>query len=82
LLLGLFGWQITALYVVGGMTIAIVAGFVLGRMQLERWVEPFVFETRLRGKVIDSAAGLTWDDRITMGREAGVHAELLASAPR
>ncbi len=69
LLLGLFGWKITALYIVGGMTIAIVAGFVLGRMKLERWVEPFVFETRLRGKVIDSAAGLTWNDRIAMGRE-------------
>ncbi len=69
LLLGLFGWKITALYVAGGMVIAIVSGFVLGRMKLERWVEPFVFETRLRGKVIDPAAGLTWDDRITMGRE-------------
>lgn len=38
-------------------------------MRLERWVEPFVFETRLHGKVIDSAAGLSWDDRIAMGRE-------------
>ena len=69
LLLGLFGWKITALYIAGGMTIAIVAGFVLGRMQLQRWVEPFVFETRLRGKVIDPAKGLTWDDRVAMGRE-------------
>lgn len=69
LLLGLFGWKITALYIAGGMTIAVVAGFVLGRLKLERWVEPFVFETRLRGKVVDSAAGFTWDDRIAMGRE-------------
>lgn len=69
LLLGLFGWKITALYIAGGMTIAIVSGFVLGRMKIERWVEPFVFETRLRGKSIDPAAGLTWEDRITMGRE-------------
>ncbi len=69
LLLGLFGWKITVLYIVGGMTIAIVAGYVLGRLQLERWVEPFVFETRLHGNVIDPAAGLTWDDRIAMGRE-------------
>lgn len=69
LLLGLFGWKITALYVVGGMAIAIVAGFVLGRMKLERWVEPFVFETKLRGKAIDPSVGLTWDDRIAMGRE-------------
>jgi uncharacterized membrane protein YraQ (UPF0718 family) len=69
LLFGLFGWKITALYVVGGMAIAIVAGAVLGHLRLERWVEPFVFETHLRGKVIDPSAGLSWDDRLQMGRE-------------
>ncbi|MEP7113518.1 MAG: permease [Ilumatobacteraceae bacterium] len=69
LLFGLFGWQITALYIVGGMLIAIVAGAVLGRLRLERWVEPFVFETRLRGKIIDPSVGLSWDDRFAMGRE-------------
>jgi len=69
LLFGLFGWRITALYIGGGMLIAIIAGAVLGRMRLERWVEPFVFETRLRGKLIDPSAGLSWDDRFTMGRE-------------
>jgi uncharacterized protein len=69
LLLGLFGPGPTLLYVVAGLAIAIVAGFVIGRLKLERWVEPFVFETKLRGKVIDSTAGLTWDDRIQMGIE-------------
>ena len=69
LLLGLFGWKITVLYIAAGMTISIVAGYVLGKLGVERWVEPFVFETRLHGNVIDSAAGLTWDDRIAMGRE-------------
>ena len=69
LLLGLFGIGPTLMYVAAGLVIAIVAGFVIGRLKLERWVEPFVFETRLRGKVIDSTAGLTWDDRIQMGVE-------------
>jgi hypothetical protein len=69
MLFGLFGWQITALYIVSGLTIAIVAGIVIGRMGLERWVEPFVFETKLRGKVIDPSMGLSWDDRLTMARE-------------
>lgn len=69
LLFGLFGPGPTLMYVGAGLVIAIVAGFVLGRLRLERWVEPFVFETRLRGKVIDSTAGLTWDDRIQMGVE-------------
>jgi uncharacterized membrane protein YraQ (UPF0718 family) len=73
LLFGLFGIGPTLLYVGAGLVIAIVAGFVLGRLRLERWVEPFVFETRLGGQVIDPSAGLTWDDRIQMGvEEVGV----------
>ena len=69
LLFGLFGWSVTALYIGFGLLIAVVAGIVLGRMRLERWVEPFVFETKLRGKPIDPSQGLTWDDRLQMGRE-------------
>jgi uncharacterized membrane protein YraQ (UPF0718 family) len=69
LLFGLFGWEITALYILSGLTIAIVAGTLLGRMNLERWVEPFVFETKLRGKPIDPSQGLSWDDRLQMARE-------------
>jgi RNA polymerase sigma-70 factor (ECF subfamily) len=52
-----------------GLVIATTAGFILGRLKLEKWVEPFVFETRLGGQVIDSTFGLTWDDRIQMGIE-------------
>ena len=69
LLFGMFGLGPTLLYVGAGLTIAIVAGYVLGRLKLERWVEPFVFETHLGGQLIDSTAGLTWDDRIQMGVE-------------
>ena len=54
LLFGLFGWKITALYIAAGCASPSSPGIVLGRLHLERWVEPFVFETRLRGKVIDS----------------------------
>ncbi len=67
LLLGLFGVGPTMMYVGAGLVIAIVAGLVIGRLKLERWVEPFVFETKLRGQVITSTVGLTWDDRIQMG---------------
>jgi len=69
LLLGLFGIGPTLLYVGAGLVIAIVGGLVLGRVHAERWIEPFVFETRLGGQVIDSTLGLSWDDRIQMGIE-------------
>ncbi len=43
LLFGLFGWRVAALYAGTGVAIAIVAGWVIGRMQLERHVEPWVY---------------------------------------
>jgi len=69
LLFSLFGWKVTAIYIAAGVTIAIVAGWVLGRLGVQRWVEPFVFETKLGGETIDPAAGLTFDQRIQMGVE-------------
>lgn len=45
MLFGWFGWRVPALYVVLGMSIAVLAGLALTRLPLERWVEPFVFST-------------------------------------
>jgi len=47
MLLGLFGWKIAGLYVASGVVIAIVAGIVLGRLKLERYVEEYVYQTKL-----------------------------------
>lgn len=69
LLLSLFGWQVTAVYIGAGLTVAIVAGWVLGRLGAQKWVEPFVFQTTLGGQSVDSTAGLTFDQRIQMGIE-------------
>jgi uncharacterized membrane protein YraQ (UPF0718 family) len=69
LLYGLFGWQVAALYLTAGLTLAVVAGFVLGRMELERWVEPFVYD--LAGTATtDGLAGQqpSWAERVAIGR--------------
>jgi hypothetical protein len=42
-----FGWNIALMYIGAGLTIAIVAGWILGRMGVERWVEPFVLKQNL-----------------------------------
>jgi uncharacterized membrane protein YraQ (UPF0718 family) len=47
MLLGLFGWKIAALYVASGVSIAIVAGIILGRLRLERYVEDYVYQMKL-----------------------------------
>ena len=68
LLYGLFGWKVAATYVVAGLVLAIVAGWVIGRLRLERHVEPFVFETTFRGQPVDLSSELSWEDRFAMGR--------------
>lgn len=42
---GTFGWGVTAIYVAAGLVLAFLAGWLLSRIDLDRWVEPFVFST-------------------------------------
>ncbi|WP_248345734.1 permease [Anaeromyxobacter paludicola] len=49
LLLGLFGWKIASLYFVTGLALAMLAGLILGRLGLERHIEPWVRERRALG---------------------------------
>jgi uncharacterized membrane protein YraQ (UPF0718 family) len=46
LLWGLFGPAIAVAYLVAGLLVAIVAGLVIGRLRLERYVEPYVYQVR------------------------------------
>ena len=69
LLVSMFGWRVAGLYVLAGLTVAVVAGWTLGRLGVQRWVEPFVFETRLRGDVVEDTTALSFADRLAMGRE-------------
>ncbi|MFH1470269.1 MAG: permease [Candidatus Micrarchaeota archaeon] len=56
LLFGLVGWEITALYIASGLSVAIIGGVIIGRLGLEREVEDFVYDIRSRelkeGKMI------------------------------
>ncbi|MGE5765485.1 MAG: permease [Mycobacterium leprae] len=68
LLYGLFGFRIAALYVASGLLIAILAGFTLGRLRPERWVESFVFATTVRGQSVPTGTALAWNERMAVGR--------------
>ena len=37
-MLGFFGWKITLLYVLSGITIGVISGIILGKMNLERYL--------------------------------------------
>jgi len=42
LLFGLVGWQVAATYLAFGLLIAIIAGFVIGKLHLEGWLQDWV----------------------------------------
>jgi len=48
LLWGLFGWKIALIYIVSGVAIATVAGWVMGKLKLEKWVESFVYKVKIK----------------------------------
>jgi uncharacterized protein len=69
LLFGLFGWRIAALYTGTGVMIAIVSGWIIGRLALERHVEDWVYRTA----VVQGTAPverLEWVDRLRAGSDA------------
>lgn len=69
LLYGLLGWKIAALYLVTGLSVAIVAGFIIGRLKLENHIEDWVREMHTNASD-DPEEKLTWQQRLALGKEA------------
>jgi uncharacterized membrane protein YraQ (UPF0718 family) len=64
MLFGMFGWKVAGLYLVSGLTIAIVAGVIIGRLKLERYVEDFVWQIKVgKGAMPEQP---TWANRFEM----------------
>jgi uncharacterized membrane protein YraQ (UPF0718 family) len=68
LLFGMFGWKVAAMYVGVGLSIAIIAGWILGRLHMEKHIESWVFETKVGEN--NQEQSLTWHDRIHYGLNA------------
>ena len=68
LLYGLFGWRVAAIYLGTGLGIAILTGWVIGRMQMESHVEHWVYEARVSGG--GDAEKMDWRSRIRSGLDA------------
>lgn len=66
LLLGLFGWKVALLYLGLGLAIAIVAGWILGRLKMEAYLEDWVRDIP-RVHVTAADAPLTLAQRIAAG---------------
>lgn len=72
LLFSMFGWKIAAIYLISGLTIAIGAGIILGKLKVERWVEPFVFETKLNQQPGFAAPRYTLNERTKIGVQESI----------
>jgi uncharacterized protein len=65
LLLGLFGWQVALIYMGTGVVMAILAGMAIGRLRLERYVEPYVWEIQMAATDEEEP---TWSERLEYAR--------------
>ena len=68
LLFGLFGWKVAGLYLATGLMVAMVSGWILGRLKMERHVEEWVFQ--IPGGVDAGSAVMDWPGRIRAGWDA------------
>jgi len=69
LLYGLLGWKVAALYLATGLVIAMVAGWTIGRLKMERHIEDWVREMHLTASDIPDERP-TWPERFGQGRAA------------
>ena len=67
LLWGLFGWKVAAIYMGAGLSVAIIAGMIIGKLKLEKWVEEYVYNIRSLGNAVESAKQ-TFKDRLVYAR--------------
>jgi hypothetical protein len=68
LLFGMFGWKVAALYLGLGLLVAIVAGMVIGKLGMERYLEDWVLalqNSQSAGGVEMDA--LSWGERLENG---------------
>ena len=72
LLFGLVGWQVAVTYAAFGLIIAIIAGWVIGKLHLEAWLQDWVRDIHSGATAPDAAddAPLTMVERYHLGIEA------------
>lgn len=68
LLIGLFGWKVTALYIGTGLVIAIASGWVIEKIRPEKFIEQWVLEVRSNQSYVPEK--LTFEQRVNAGTAA------------
>lgn len=71
LLYGLLGWKIAVIYLATGLSIAIVAGLIIGKLHPEKYIEDWVKNIRA-GSTTQPEAKLDWRSRIIFAYDSVV----------
>lgn len=68
LLIGMFGWKVALIYVLTGLSIAIMAGFILEKLKLTRYVADWVYKTHSK-QILEEEESMSFSQRISAGGE-------------
>jgi len=65
MLYSLFGWKIGTLYLISGIIVGVVGGIVIGAMNMEKYVEEYVYEIEAGESEVEK---LSWSDRVDFAK--------------
>ncbi len=69
MLYGLFGWKIAALYLITGLSVAIIAGWVIGKLKMEKHLEKWVQDLQ-KSNPEQVSIKMSFSERIAEGKES------------
>ena len=72
ILWGIFGIKVTAIYIFSGLIIAIVGGIILGLFNLDKYIESFVFETKIATSCCVSGENKDFKNRLEEAKDSAI----------
>lgn len=69
LLLGMFGWKVMLIYIATGLFIAILSGYIIGKLKLEKYIAEWVFQVKANQEEGENKS-ILFSQRISSGFEA------------
>ena len=69
MLFSLFGWEIGMIYILTGLAVAIAAGWIIGKLKLERWLQDWVLNLNFGSAQLEEEKQ-TFHQRLETGKSA------------
>lgn len=60
----MFGWKIALLYIGSGLTVAIIGGYIIGKLKLEHLVQDYVYQIHLPEAAVNNELQQSFQDRV------------------